>query len=405
LDASRIGLMRDFDPRKPESTKIGKLCRKRLLEFLSKKSMEPRWIARVDTEIEALEQVLLKEGKNGTNPINPFPIILDRALSVVLQFGMGLDFDREPERLRSLGKMMQFATNTLVRLDNEKLAWISIPESVRNFIPLRFWPQWVADLQPFYDEIMKLIDEHDRIWQPGDEITTFIGQLEIDRRAGKMHESDMIHNVQELMLGGADTVTSTMSVLWLNLARFPIYQERLYKALEAVNFHCQNQTDCPYLLAFMYESYRYSPSIFRSLLHSVTERTEILGYTLERGDIIGSSLSGIAVSEKYFKDPYVFNPERFIDENGDFKKDENLLPFNYGRRSCPGQILANIELFHFTRNILERFELKMSPDLPLENEPNQESWDRFWSQGSHGDAHHHFMMPKELRILFVPRKR
>ena len=61
---------------------------------------------------------------------------------------------------------------------------------------------------------------------------------------------------------------------------------------------------------------------------------------------------GIHMSEKYFPDPYIFSPERYI-VDGEFKKPENVIPFNVGKRACPGQILANVEVFHFVKNILE----------------------------------------------------
>ena len=63
----------------------------------------------------------------------------------------------------------------------------------------------------------------------------------------------------------------------MNLARFQAVQEKLYKILESQNFRADEFKECPYLLATIYEIYRYCPMIYRSLLHSITEKTEILG--------------------------------------------------------------------------------------------------------------------------------
>jgi cytochrome P450 len=56
----------------------------------------------------------------------------------------------------------------------------------------------------------------------------------------------------------------------------------------------------------------------------------------------------------YFaKEPLKFKPERFLDDQGEFKKNENMMPFFIGKRSCPGQILANLEVFHFMKNMIK----------------------------------------------------
>ena len=43
----------------------------------------------------------------------------------------------------------------------------------------------------------------------------------------------------------------------------------------------------------------------------------------------------------------MFRPERFLDNNGQIIQDEHLIPFSIGKRRCPGEALARIELFQF----------------------------------------------------------
>ena len=45
--------------------------------------------------------------------------------------------------------------------------------------------------------------------------------------------------------------------------------------------------------------------------------------------------------------PEMFNPDRFINEEGKFSKPNYFVPFGHGKRSCVGEPLAKAELFIF----------------------------------------------------------
>ena len=95
IHSHELGIMRNYDPAQPETTKIGKLIRRRTIERLSKKSLEPRWVASVDDESEDLQEEFLRLGKNGTVAIEPLLPIVHRTLSVICQFTLGLDVNDE----------------------------------------------------------------------------------------------------------------------------------------------------------------------------------------------------------------------------------------------------------------------------------------------------------------------
>ena len=54
------------------------------------------------------------------------------------------------------------------------------------------------------------------------------------------------------------------------------------------------------------------------------------------GHPVISSIQG----EDTWKDPQRFDPERFLDGEGRFKKDERVIPFSTGKRQCPGEGVA-----------------------------------------------------------------
>ena len=44
----------------------------------------------------------------------------------------------------------------------------------------------------------------------------------------------------------------------------------------------------------------------------------------------------------YWKDPNEFRPERFLDNDGQFRRDDRCVPFSLGKRYCIGQVSLSI---------------------------------------------------------------
>jgi cytochrome P450 len=61
-----------------------------------------------------------------------------------------------------------------------------------------------------------------------------------------------------------------------------------------------------------------------------------------------------------YKDPEVFNPERFLGENPE--TDPRRIIFGLGRRICPGRHLADSMLFLACASVLSTFNLLQKQD-------------------------------------------
>jgi methyl farnesoate epoxidase/farnesoate epoxidase len=66
-------------------------------------------------------------------------------------------------------------------------------------------------------------------------------------------------------------------------------------------------------------------------------------------------------SKKYWGDPEVFRPERFLDNQGCLMKDERLIPFGIGKRVCLGESLAKMSLFLYFTTIIKHFKFETVP--------------------------------------------
>ena len=92
-------------------TKTGKLCRKRLLEVLSKKSLEARLVEIINSERDHMIAKIQKLGKNGTVAFQSFDTVVSCGLNVILQFALGIDLSDDPERLSRLNEVFIILKN------------------------------------------------------------------------------------------------------------------------------------------------------------------------------------------------------------------------------------------------------------------------------------------------------
>ena len=70
----------------------------------------------------------------------------------------------------------------------------------------------------------------------------------------------------------------------------------------------------------------------------------------------------------HWKDGMTFRPNRFLDEFGALKPDEQLIPFSIGKRKCPGETFAMMELFLFFTSLVQHFSFysESEEELPTE---------------------------------------
>lgn len=90
----------------------------------------------------------------------------------------------------------------------------------------------------------------------------------------------------------------------------------------------------PFAAATMQEALRKSSFVPLGLMHTALEDTEFKGFSLPQRTVILFNLYQIHHDEEYWKDPHNFRPQRFINKDGSFRKDEHVIPFFTGKRSC-----------------------------------------------------------------------
>ena len=113
----------------------------------------------------------------------------------------------------------------------------------------------------------------------------------------------------------------------------------------------------PYTDAALHEIMRHTCLVY-TVPHATTDRVSLGGYQFPTNTAVYANVWQVMQNPDYWSEPRKFKPDRFLDEKGNFKRDERCIPFMMGKRFCIGQTLALKQLFLFFAGVLNRFELQ-----------------------------------------------
>ncbi|KAF5963181.1 oxidoreductase [Fusarium bulbicola] len=109
---------------------------------------------------------------------------------------------------------------------------------------------------------------------------------------------------------------------------------------------CLDRPSLPYVNAIVKEVLRWHPIVPMGLPHTSTVDDVFEGYFIPKDAIIMPNIWYFAHDPEVHQDPMGFNPERFLSTDGNQpEQDPHTYTFGFGRRVCPGRVLADNALF------------------------------------------------------------
>jgi len=90
-------------------------------------------------------------------------------------------------------------------------------------------------------------------------------------------------------------------------------------------------------------------------------------YVIPTGTVVLGHIQQIIRDPKVFTNPDEFNPSRFLNEKGEFVKNNQNIVFGTGKRDCLGRSLAQVEFFLFYSSLMQNFNFNWAEGDDLEN--------------------------------------
>ncbi|KIY70824.1 cytochrome P450 [Cylindrobasidium torrendii FP15055 ss-10] len=162
-------------------------------------------------------------------------------------------------------------------------------------------------------------------------------------------DTDLVMYGAGTLLGaGPETTAITLDCFFLMMILHPDVQAKAQAEIDTV---CgrhrlptfEDRVRLPYLAAVMKEVQRMHPPVPLGLPHSTTQDDIHNGYFVPKGSLIFANVWNMSRDRSVYPDPFKFDPERFLGPEP--QQDPADYVFGFGRRVCPGKLVADASLF------------------------------------------------------------
>ena len=317
-----------------------------------KKHMLPAFHGEKMAQLSDLMQEVTEREVAGLPRDEPFalhPHTQRLTLEIILRAAFGLDPGPRLDALRErLGAMLVFG-------DSPSSLMVPPKDSVMEKVMQRVgpWKQFLK-IQAEADKlIFEQIEERRRSQEGRDDILSML--LEARHEDGApMTDQELRDELMTLLVAGHETTASTLAWAFSQLPRHPEALERLTE--EVRNGNTQAGTGGgEYLDATINETMRHRPVLPNTQPRLVKKPIDVGGWEYPEGVCLVANAYLLHHDEDVYPDPYVFRPERFLDEApGTY----TFIPFGGGRRRCLGASFAMVEMRLVLRAVLSVCDLR-----------------------------------------------
>lgn len=187
-----------------------------------------------------------------------------------------------------------------------------------------------------------------------------------------MNDRQLRDEVMTMFVAGHETTANALAWTFYVLDRHPEVESRLREEVSSVlGSRLPQFTDIPkltYTLNVVKESMRLYPPVWMVSRLSVAP-DEIGGFFIPKGSTMMISPYITHRHPGFWKDPLLFNPDRFSTEDVSNLPRFAYFPFGGGPRQCIGNSFALMEAQIVLSTIIQNFRLRLPKEKTVEPEP------------------------------------
>ncbi|KAI2634605.1 cytochrome protein [Xylaria nigripes] len=165
--------------------------------------------------------------------------------------------------------------------------------------------------------------------------------------------------------GGSDTIVSLLSAFFLAMIKYPEVQRKAQEEIDQVigtgrlpTFN--DRRDLPYVEALVTEAWRWHTVVPIDTPHATSADDIVEGYFIPKGTLVIANIWWFLHDPAVYPNPSAFEPSRFLGANP--APDPTKHTFGYGRRICPGRLLARSSAWINIAQILAVFNISKGLD-------------------------------------------
>ncbi|XP_074862673.1 cytochrome P450 1A5-like [Carettochelys insculpta] len=308
----------------------------------------------------------------------PYQYLVVSVANVICAMCFGKRYDHGDEKLLSILN----TTHEFGRMVASASTADFIP--VLQYLPSRPMKKFLDFNRRFLSLLRDLVKEHYQSFEKGNirDITdSLIAQSQEEKVEANtkvdLPKEKIVNLVNDLFGAGFETVTTALSWSLLYLVTYPNIQKKIQEELDETvgqerRPRLSDRPLLPYTEAFILEMFRHSSFMPFTISHCTTKDTALNGYFIPKDLCVFVNQWQVNHDEKLWKEPYTFNPERFLRAGGtevDKADGEKVLIFGLGKRRCIGETIARWQVFLFLTTLLQQLEFSVSDGEKVDMTP------------------------------------